>query len=121
MTIAKLSLEPQRDVVFKFQDSCNCCCWSWKRKRSKTPLYINSKGEAVKFDFKKAHDRQEALEKSLNNLRQNLIQMCAQNERDKEVLMKELHEKIDELDSKNHQYITRNTLENINELLDRLT
>ena len=114
MTVAKLSLEA-KDVAIEFHDSCNCCCWSWKKTRSKTPLYVNSQGEVVKFDFQKAINEQEAIARSISNLKACLDESIEARKKDKVRIMQVLEE-IEEI--KNQKHLTKGVLEKIRDIIE---
>lgn len=107
-----------RDVIFRFKDSCNCCCWHPSVDLD-TVVYINTQGEAVRFDPSKADDELTALKRSVSNLRERIEELAERSE--------ELRVKIDQrfqqerleavLDVEDPEPITLGILERINVLM----
>lgn len=100
MTVAKVSLEA-RDVAIEFNDSCNCCCWSWRKTSPLTPLYVNSNGDVVKFDFKKVANEHAALEKSVDNLKRCISHLAEQHNKEQKQIS-EMIEQIEQLRNNGH-------------------
>lgn len=75
-----------RDIHVELDNSCNCCCFGWLFTRRapapETPMYINSHGEAVRFDPRRAEDERVALQRAVSNLQKLIAENAAAASRD---------------------------------------
>lgn len=72
-----------RDVIFRFEDSCNswCCLWSRcciKEIDDTDPVYITPKGEIRHFDYKARGGAEANAKRTLSNIR-DLLQQTAED------------------------------------------
>lgn len=85
-----------RDLRIEVTDSCNCCCCIPMRKAPAptTPVYINSIGEVVRFDPRKADDERVALRRCVSNLQRHIEALASEAKRDKAELQAEIERRI---------------------------
>lgn len=112
--MAAISVHP-RDVTIEFENSCNWCCWCCRRVTDDTQVYVNSRGQAVIFDPRKAEDERESIRRTISHLNKKIEEVASRSRRETEAVRKELHEKLGKvLDEEAETPITLGLLERIN-------
>lgn len=112
-----------RDLNIDVYDNCNCCCIKWKRRKLQpnTLIYINERGEVVKFDPRKADDEREALRTSISNLLSILAIMADERQKDRESILEEIEGRITPLRKDDPQPLTLDMVRQIRMIFDRMS
>jgi hypothetical protein len=105
-----------RDLNIQLNDSCNCCCFQWRRRvNPEMQVYVNSYGEVVRFDPRKAADETEALRRCVSNLQAIIGEMADARSKDRVEILAEIDRRIVELKADSPTPIT---LEMVQGMLD---
>jgi|GEM_PF-2396453 len=109
-----------RDLNIQLNDSCNCCCFQWrKRVNPDTQVYVNSYGEVVRFDSKKADDETESLKRCVSNLQHIIARMAEDRARDREEVLREVDARIVKLREDEPQPVTIDMIRRILQVVER--
>jgi len=117
--VTPVRIDPRaRDISIELNNSCNCCCFGWlfrKVTREDTPVYVNSDGLAVKFDFKKMQSEIESLQRTVSNINRHIEQLAVKHEQDVQTAKQQIEKLADvSLNEENPPQITLGMLERIN-------
>ena len=109
-----------RDLYIDVYDNCNCCCFQWRRRvNPNTLVYVNERGEVVKFDPRRADSEREALRTSISNLLSILAIMAEERQKDREVILQEIERSVTPLQGENPPMLTLSMVRQIQGIFDR--
>lgn len=108
-----------RDIHVELDNSCNCCCFGWLFTRRgpapETPMYINSLGQAVRFDPRRAEDERAALQRAVSNLQTIIAANAAAAKKDVEEVRQQIEKAVGQaLREEDPPEITYGLIERIN-------
>lgn len=119
-----MAVHPEaRDIQINITDSCNCCCWG--RKKTKvapdTPVYVNSVGQAVRFNPAKGPDVPTSRQRAIHNLNSHLERIAQGGPVEPELLRSMVQDKAEiNLDRSDSPVLTVQTIQKVNRAIQNI-
>lgn len=114
---APFTISPQaRDLTLNLSDSCNCCCFAFRN--SKKQIFVNTKGDVVDFDPRKAISQTVALNQCVSNLSAVIGSMAESRRQHKSEVLARVNQEIVDLESEDPKPITLDMIRKILKVID---